>query len=63
MKIKESYTKPRFAEHGETDKKNSWYWSVLLKNMRTWKKAEEAIKFSRHRVDPTYQLEKLKFKP
>lgn len=42
--------------HSDTDRKNSWYWSVLVKQMGTWKKAEQAVNRSRDMVDPTYNL-------
>lgn len=46
--------KRNFEAHSENDKKNSWYWSVLVKNTGSWKKAQKAIDESRDRVDPTY---------
>ena len=54
MQIKVYNMKRNFEAHSENDKKNSWYWSVLVKNTGSWKKAQKAIDESRDRVDPTY---------
>lgn len=48
------YKKQNFSNHGETDKKNSWYWNVLVKNLGNWKRAEKEVFKSRLRVDPTF---------
>lgn len=48
------YKKRNFAPHGETDRKQSWYWSVLLNNYGSYKKAEEKIHLSRQNTDPLY---------
>ena len=45
-----SFRRKVLAEHGETDTKQSWYWSVLLKNYKTAKKAKQAIRNSRLRI-------------
>lgn len=50
--------KRNFNHHSETDKKNSWYWSVLVKNLGSWKKAQESINESRDRCDPTFYIYK-----
>jgi len=41
----------------DTDIQNSWYWSVLVKNMGSWAKAKQAVLQSRDNVDPTFNLE------
>lgn len=46
------------AGHSDSDRKNSWYWNVLVKNLGSWKKAEKAVVQSRKRIDPTYFSEK-----
>lgn len=55
--MRTNYQKRQFAEHGETDLKNSWYWDVLVKNMGSWAKAKEIVLESKKRYDPTYNLE------
>lgn len=54
-----AYKKPNFSSHGETDRKNSWYWSVLLKNLGNWVEAQKAIEESRKRVDVLYERDKI----
>ena len=56
MSLKGStYKKLNFEAHSNTDIKNSWYWSVLVKNMGSWAKARKAIDKSRKMVDPCYK--------
>lgn len=54
-----AYKKKNFSTHGETDRKESWYWNVLLHNMGGWVKAEKAIIDSRKMVDPLYERMKV----
>lgn len=48
------YNKKNFDPHGESDRKNSWYWNVLLKNYGSWERAETAVRKSRSRIDPLF---------
>lgn len=52
------YYKQTFSSHGETDKKNSWYWNVLYKKYGNWEKCQQEINESRYRVDPTFSIYK-----
>ncbi len=48
-----------FNGHGEKDRKDSWYWNVLVKNMGSLVKAKKAVHESRDRVDPLYNFKKI----
>lgn len=61
--IKGSKGKQRnFNIHGETEKRHSWYWSVLIKNYGNVETAKQAVSNSRKMVDPIYNLELLQHK-
>jgi len=48
------YNKKNFDNHSESDRKNSWYWNVLLKKYNgSWAKAEKEVWESRKRCDMT----------
>ena len=44
--------KKNFQSHDFTDRNNSWYWNVLVKELGSWRKAEKVVLESRKRVDP-----------
>lgn len=44
------------AAHSETDIKNSWYWSVLIKNEGSLQKAYDSWNESRKKADLFYNL-------
>lgn len=48
------YKKKNFEGHSESDKKNSWYWSVLMRNYKNYKEAEQQIYKSKRWADPSY---------
>lgn len=56
MRTKESYQKKQFAPHSETDKKQSWYWNVLVKNTGSWENAKKDVDRARKHADLYYDL-------
>lgn len=48
-----------FQGHGDRDRKNSWYWNVLVKNMGSWKEAKKAVLKSKAITDPLYERMKI----
>ena len=43
-----------FQAHNDSERKESWYWNLLVKQYGSWKKAEKAVEESKRKFELNY---------